>query len=188
MIRNVAHAQRNILIVILVLAVVDMGALAFWLSPAVRSHEQVQKQYAQLQAELALKRVQAIPALDMDKKLVEARLQIADFFDKDLPGHYSEISEALAKAASESHVELANIRYDAKPSLTPNAKPGTGDPRLAVVNLSLDLGGNYDADIRFINALERSRMLLVIQNVNLVESQGGAIRLTLRLQTFLKAA
>ena len=56
------------------------------------------------------------------------------------------------------------------------------------MNLSLDLGGNYENEIRFINALERSKLLLVIESVNQAESQSGGVRLSLKLQTFLRTA
>jgi len=59
-----------------------------------------------LQAELAQKRIQAVPELDMDKKLAEARTQISDFYAHDFVSRYSEISEALAKGGK---VELRNF-------------------------------------------------------------------------------
>jgi Tfp pilus assembly protein PilO len=180
MIRNVAQAQRKLLVVIVCLAIVDVAALALLLSPAIRSGKRTQ-------AELAQKRVQTIPALDMDKKLEEARTQIADFYAHDFASRYSVISEALAKAANESHVQLANITYATEKPNPADAKPLVNS-KLTEINLTLDMTGNYDSEIRFINALERSKMLLVIGSVNLAESQGGSIRLSLRMQTYLKAA
>ncbi len=187
MIRNVAQAQRKLLVVIVCLTIVDAAALAFLLSPAIHSGKRTQAELQVLRAELAQKRVQTIPALDMDKKLEEARTQIADFYAHDFANRYSVISEALAKAANESHVQLTNITYaPVKPSAT-ETRPLVSS-KLTEINLTLDMTGNYDSEIRFINALERSKMLLVLESVNLAESQGGSIRLSLRMQTYLKAA
>ena len=111
MMRNVAQAQRGLIVVIVCLALIDVTALALLLSPAIRSSKSTQAELQALQAELAQKRIQAVPALDMDKKLAEARTQISDFYAHDFVSRYSEISEALAKAATESHVQLANINY-----------------------------------------------------------------------------
>jgi hypothetical protein len=123
----------------------------------------------------------------MDKKLAEARTQISDFYAHDFVSRYSEISEALAKAANESHVQLANISY-APVRANPSDPQPWVSAKLTEINLTLDLSGDYASEIRFINALERSKMLLVIESVSLAESQGGSIRLNLRMQTFLRAA
>jgi Tfp pilus assembly protein PilO len=178
MIHNVEQARRYLLIAMVALLVVDVALIAFLLSPLVGSGRARREELASLRSELARKQVQTIPALDMDKKLAEARQQISEFYTRDFPGRYSEISLALAKAAAESHVEVANVRYETKPA----------DGGLAQVNLSLDLGGSYENEIRFINALERSQLLLVIESVNQAESQGGGIRLSLKLQTYLRTA
>ena len=75
MMRNVAQAQQRLIVVIVGLAVIDVALPCF---PAVAGHT---FQQSAAQAEIAgvaaatggQKRVQAIPALDMDKKLAEAR-------------------------------------------------------------------------------------------------------------------
>jgi Tfp pilus assembly protein PilO len=187
MMGNMAQAQRGLLVIIVCLAIVDVTSLAFLLSPAIRSSKSTQAELLALRAELAQKRVQTVPALDMDKKLAEARTQISDFYAHDFVSRYSEISETLAKAANESHAQLANVTYfPVKPNAT-EVKP-LGSANLTELNLTLDLTGNYDSVIRFINALERSKMLLVIGSVNLAELQGGFIRLSLKMQTYLRPA
>jgi len=177
MIRNVEQARKQLTIVIAVLVVVDVALIALIMSPAIRPSS-ARQQLLTLRAELTQKRAQTIPALDMDKKLVEARQQISEFYKQDFPARYSEISTALAHAAEESHVEVANVKYE--------AKPGSGG--LTQVNLSLDLAGNYENEVRFINALERSKLLLVMQSVTLAEAQGGGVRLSIKLQTYLTMA
>jgi Tfp pilus assembly protein PilO len=187
MMRNVPQAQRRLLVIIVCLAVVDVAAIAFLLSPAIHSNRRMQEELQILQGALAQKRVQAIPALDMDKKLVEAKTQISDFYAQDFPNRYSAISETLAKAAGESQVQLTNITYaPVKPS--GNEAKTLADRKLTEINLTLDVTGNYEAEIRFINHLERSKLLLVLESVNLAEAQGGSIRLSLRMQTYLRAA
>ena len=135
----------------------------------------------------ATPRSTAVPALDMDKKLAEARTQISDFYAHDFVSRYSEISEALAKAAQESHVQLANITYIPMKPTAADAKTVV-NTKVTEIDLTLDMTGNYDSEVRFINALERSKMLLVIGSVNLAESQGGSIRLSLKMQTYQRAA
>ena len=111
MMRNVAQAQRRLVAAIVGLAVIDVVALALLLSPAIHSRKASQAELQTLQQRLVGKRVQAIPALDMDKKLDEAKAQISSFYAQYFASRYSEISETLAKAANESHVQLTNITY-----------------------------------------------------------------------------
>lgn len=187
MMRNVAQAQRRLVAAIVGLAVIDVVALALLLSPAIHSRKASQAELQTLQQRLVGKRVQAIPALDMDKKLDEAKAQISSFYAQYFASRYSEISETLAKAANESHVQLTNITYSpVKP--TPDEAKTVVDKSLTKINLTLDMTGNYDSEIKFINALERSKLLLVLESVNLAESQGGSIRLSLRMQTYLRTA
>ncbi|MGA2990605.1 MAG: hypothetical protein ABSD88_09025, partial [Candidatus Korobacteraceae bacterium] len=99
MIRNVEQARWQLTIAMVVLLVVDVALIALLLSPLVGSGRARREELASLRSELASKRVQTIPTLDMDKKLAEARQQISDFYTRDFPGRYSEISVTLAKAA-----------------------------------------------------------------------------------------
>ncbi len=78
--------NEGCIVVIVCLAIVDVAALAFLLSPAIRSGKRTQAELQALRAQLVQKRVQAVPALDMDKKLAEARTQIADFYAHDFAG------------------------------------------------------------------------------------------------------
>lgn len=178
MIRNVAQARKHVIIIICVLLVLDVVVIALLLSPAIKSGGNSAQQYRMLNAALVQKRVQTVPAMDMDRKLADARRQIGDFYAQDFPNRYSEISKTLAKAADDSHVQLVNVRYDAKAI----------NPRLSAVDLSMDLSGPYDAQIRFINALERNKMFIVIDSVNLGEAQGGPVRLGLKVETYLRTA
>lgn len=176
MIRNVAQARKHVIVIIGVLLVLDAAIVAVLLSPAVKSGAGSAQQYRALNTALVQKRVQTVPAMDMDRKLADARREIGEFYTQGFPNRYSEISKALSKAAEQSHVDLVNVHYDTK----------TLNPSLSTVDLSMDLSGPYDAQIRFINALERSPMFVVIDSVNLAEAQGGSVRLGLKLQTFLR--
>ncbi len=187
MMRNVAQAQKNLIVVIISLSVIDVALLAFLLSPAIHSAKRSEEEIQSLRTQLVQKREQTIPALDMDKKLVEARTQIADFTSHDFADRYSEISATLAQAANESHVQLTNITYSPVRPSVEEAK-SLVNRKYTEINVTLDMTGNYESEVRFINALEKSKVLLVLESVNLAESQGGSIRLGLRMQTYMRAA
>lgn len=193
MIRNVTLARRRLIVVIAVLGLIDLAVLVFLFSPAVGSGRSGRVQYEGLNQELAQKRLQTLPALDMDKKLTEARGQITDFYGNHLADRYSEIAQAVAKAAEASHVQVANVRYETKQGEGKTAEgkvisDSATAHGLVQVNLSMEVGGSYENEIRFLNALERSKLLMVIESVNLAEAQGGILRLGIRVQTFLRMA
>jgi type IV pilus assembly protein PilO len=48
------------------------------------------------------------------------------------------------------------------------------------------IAGDYASEMRFINGLERNKMLFIVDSVSLGESQGGAIKLQIKLQTYLR--
>ena len=186
--RNVAQAQRRLVAVIVGLAIIDVVALALLLSPAIHSSKASQ---AELQSVAAATGGQTRAGHSGARHGQETGggegADHQTFMPSDFASRYSEISETLAKAANESHVQLTNITYTPVKPTADEAKTLV-DRKLTEINLTLDMTGNYDSEIKFINALERSKLLLVLESVNLAESQGGSIRLSLRMQTYLRTA
>ena len=52
--------------------------------------------------------------------------------------------------------------------------------------LEADLGGNYTALAKFINALERDQMFFIINNVTLGGDPQGPVKLSVSMETFLR--
>ena len=40
--------------------------------------------------------------------------------------------------------------------------------------------------VRFINALERDKLLFIVNSIQLGDAQGGTVKLQLKMQTYLK--
>ena len=55
------------------------------------------------------------------------------------------------------------------------------------VEMEYDLSGNYTALAKFINAVERDEMFFVINSITLGGEPRGAVKLTVKLETYVKA-
>jgi hypothetical protein len=86
------------------------------------------------------------------------------------------VSEELGKLAAANGVQIAAIKYDDKDT------PVEG---LRNLNIELALSGSYLEEVKFINALERSKLFFLIDGVTLVEQQGN-VRLQLKVETYLR--
>jgi len=61
-------------------------------------------------------------------------------------------------------------------------------PGATRIGIDAQLAGDYVNEMKFINALERSKLLFVVNSVDLGEAQGGNVRLELRFETYLRGA
>jgi Tfp pilus assembly protein PilO len=169
--------RKNIKSALAVLLGLDVVAAAVLFSPLVGSTESRRVEMNQLWVELQAKTTQLKPLGNLDQKVLAANQQIADFYKRRLPSQDSQISTQLGNLAAESGVSLDAVKY----------KPVEAEiEQLELVELDADLSGSYVQVARFINALERSDMLFIIDGIELVGEQKG-IRLQMKLETYLKA-
>ncbi len=177
--KNVREARRVLLIIAIILAVIACGATAWLLSPGGRSSAYKHDEYNQLRADYETQLKEIGPARDMDKRLAQAREQQAAFYTERVPSGYSEISQALIDAAEKNQVEVSAVRYEPK---------STQIPDLQRVNITASFTGDYGNEMKFINAMERSKMFFVINSVDLGGAEGGKVRLEIHFETYLRGA
>ncbi len=177
--KSVREARRLLLIIGVILLLVDAAAIAWLLSPRGRGTRANEEELRSLETEYREKIREIGPARDMDKRLALAREQQAAFYNEHIPTRYSTISETLGKLASENHVQASAVRYEAKDTDV------TGVQRIGINSV---ITGDYVNEMRFINALERSKTFFVINSVSLGGAESGAVRLELHIETFLRSA
>ena len=173
----VRDLRKQAQILLIVLAVLDVAAAALLFSPLagfrstkLREDEQVRRQW---QDEMH----KALPVKDIDKKIQEARGQIADFYVARFPNRTSAVAIELGKVAGENGVKLSNVRYN-------EDEESVGGVRHLQMDASLS--GDYVKVVKFINALERDKVFFLVSSVALGEQQGGAVTLQVRLETYLR--
>ncbi len=177
--KSVRDARRLLLIIAAILLIVDAAAIAWLLSPRGRGTRAHEDQLRELENEYRTKIREIGPARDMDKRLALAKQQQAAFFTDHIPTRYSAISDTIGKLAGENHVQVSAVRYDAK---------DTDVAGVQRIGISSSITGGYADEMRFINALERSKTFFVINSVTLGGAEGGAVRLELHIETFLRSA
>ncbi len=176
---NVLNLRRKFVVVAAVLLVLDAAALVFLLSPLGRTQKAAQLQYETARVRLRSKLEEVSPLRGMDGKLVLAKDEIADFYNRRVPSEGSAITAELGKVAGENNVHITQGRYDTD---------DTEVPGLQQVRIAATLDGDYLAVVKFINALERDKMFFIVDSVTLGQEQGGKVRLNLRLESYLKQA
>jgi len=175
---NLRQARKRLTAAAIVLAVLDVAAVGFLLSPLGRSRGVRELEYADARRELQTKMRDAVPLRGMDKKLDLARQQIADFYRERFPAQYSAISSELGKVANQTGVRVSQISYDPKPAEVSS---------LQEVAINANLDGDYLQVVKFINALERDKMFFMVDSLTLAQEQGGIVRLQVKLETYLRS-
>jgi type IV pilus assembly protein PilO len=175
---DLRQTRKNIKTSLAVLLGVDVIALAVLFSPLVGSTDSRRQELNQLGSELQAKTLQVEPLTNLDKKVITANRQIADFYKKRFPAQDSEIPTQFGKLAAASGVTIEQVKYKVD-----EAEIG----RLEPVEMEADLSGNYVSLAKFINALERDDMFFMISSITLAGEQKGPIKLQMKLETYLKA-
>jgi hypothetical protein len=158
------------------LVILDLACVGYLLSPAGRSRQARQREYYELRAQLTAKRQEVLPTRGMDQKLKQASQDITAFDDQRFPVQYSQVAEELGKLAADTGVHFAGVKYDEKEAAIEG---------LRKLNIEITLSGDYLQEVKFINGLERDKMFLLIDGINLAEQQGN-VRLQLKLETYLR--
>jgi Tfp pilus assembly protein PilO len=177
---DLRQTRKKIATALVVMAALDALALVVWISPLVGSTETRRQTINRLQMELTLKTRQVAPLKDLagpHGKVQLAKHEIADFYKKRIPQQDSEIPAEFGKLASENGVGIEQAKYKFAEATLGNLQP---------VELEADLSGNYSSLARFINALERDDMFLIINSITLGGEQQGPVKLNLKLEAFLR--
>lgn len=133
-------------------------------------------------AKLETKRLESEvePLRDLPEKLVKARADIGSFYKERFPDHFSAIPETLGRLAAESGVQLSDVKYE-----TQTAEVEM--PGLQRVAMQAVVSGDYPKVVRFINAVERSKVFFLVESITLAEEgKGGGVRLQMSISTILR--
>ena len=176
---DLRRTRKNLKTTLAIMAGVDVLAAIVYFSPLVGSPESRRQELNTLQTELNTKTRQVAPLKDLPQKVVLASHQITDFYQKRFPTQNSQIPTKLGKLAAANGVTIEQEKYKAKDSEAGGLQP---------IEIEADLAGNYTSLARFINALERDEMFFIINSVTLGGQPQGPVKLSMKLETYLKAA
>lgn len=187
---DLRDVRTQLLIAVVVLLLLDVAAVAVLLSPAGRSRSARQQQYEQLRMVKMEKAKAAASTQGMDQKIATAREQEQDFDRERLTGRYSAMSEQLSNIAREAGVSVTDVKYDEKGDNEHGNKEKeiSAPPGYDGIGIAIQVHGSYAQDMHFINAVERQKMLLLIDAVSFSGMQGDELTVMVHLTTFLRSA
>ena len=160
-----------------VLLALDVAAAVMVLSPVVGGGTSRFVEAERLRQQWKDEVRRAAPVKDIDQKIDEVRTQVSQFERTRLPARDSAIAEELGRLVADSGVRFSGIHYAA------DEQEVAGLRRMQI---TASLAGDYLKVVTFINALERDKMFFLVNSVTLAEQQGGAVRLELKLETYLR--
>jgi Tfp pilus assembly protein PilO len=171
--------RRNLKIAIAVMVAVDVIAVGVLLSPLVGSAQSRRLQMNQLAAELKRKTREAEPLRGMDKKVALAKNEIPQFYKDHFAAQDSDIAQELGKLASESGVKIQQAKY--------RQEDAESSGLIVPVAIEGNFAGDYLQLVRFINSLERSKLFITVDSVDLAGEGGGPVKLQVSMHSYLRS-
>jgi Tfp pilus assembly protein PilO len=175
---DLAKSRRKLKIAIAAMLAVDVVAVAVLFSPLVGSADSRQLQLNLLRAELTKKNHEVEPLVGVDKKIVLAKEQISGFYKDRFAEKDSDLANELGKLASANGIKIQQARY--------KEEEGPGSDVIPV-EIEGSFSGDYLQLVRFINALERSKLFFDVDSVGLAGEGQGAVRLEITLHSYLRS-
>lgn len=175
---DLRRTRNNLKTALAIMVGVDLLAAIVYFSPLVGSAESRRQEMNTLQTELITKTRQVAPLKDLPQKVVLAGHQIGDFYKTRFPSQQSQIPSELGKLCAANAVTLAQEKYKVHDATVGGLQP---------VEIEADFAGSYTSLARFINGLERDEMFFIIDGVTLGAQQQGPVKLSMKLETYLKA-
>jgi len=176
---DLQRSRRTLKIVIAVMVAVDVIAAAVLLSPLVGSAESRRLQMNQLQAELKRKTREAEPLRGMDAKVALAKHQIPQFYQDHFAARDSDIVLELGKLAAESGVKIQQAKY--------KQEDAESSGLIVPVAIEGNFAGDYLQLVKFINSLERSKLFITVDSVDLAGEGGGPVKLQVSMHSYLRS-
>ena len=175
---DLRSARRNVKVVVGLLLVLDLAAAAVLFSPLVGSAESRRFEKNSLAAQLTQKNREVQPLRGMDQKVELAKKQIPQFYTERFAALDSDLAEDLGKIATENGVRILQAKYKQEPAETAGIVP---------VEIQGDFSGDYLQLVRFINSLERSKMFITVDGIDLASEGAGPVRLQVTMHSFLRS-
>jgi Tfp pilus assembly protein PilO len=175
---DLGSSRRTLKIAIGAMLAVDVVAVAVLFSPLVGSADSRTLQINELRAELTKKNREVEPLRGMDKKIVLAKEQIGGFYKDRFAAKDSDLATELGKLASENGIRIQQAHYKQEEAESSGVVP---------VAIEGSFSGDYLQLVRFINTLERSKMFITVDSVDLAGESSGRVKLEITMHSYLRA-
>jgi Tfp pilus assembly protein PilO len=178
-VRNLTVIKQRFIVALVIMAIVDVALITYLMWPG-SSLSALETERAALQSKYSALRGEVKPLEQMDVKLAQTRSNITDLYKETIPRRSSQIAQELDRLKKAAGVKTQSIHYT-------DVKSDKGDlAEVQRVNIETTVTGDYTQVARFINALEQSQLLFIIEQISLSGLEGGTVNLQIKFQTFLK--
>jgi len=175
---DLGNSRRKLKIAIGAMLAADVVAAGILFSPLVGSAHSRTMQINELRAQLTRKTREVEPLRGMDKKIVLAKNQIGGFYKDRFAAKDSDLTTELGKLASENGVQIQQARYKEEDAESSSVIP---------VAIEGSFSGDYLQLVRFINALERSKLFFAVDRVDLAGESAGPVKLGITMHSYLRS-
>jgi Tfp pilus assembly protein PilO len=175
---DLQRTRRRMIIAIGIMLALDLLAVVVLFSPLVGSPESRRFEKNSLAAQLTKKNRDVQPLHGMDKKIELAKKQIPEFYVERFAARGSDIDEDLGKIASANGVKIQQMKYKQEDPETAGVVP---------VEIQGSFSGDYLQLVRFINSLERSKLFITVDGVDLASEGKGPVKLNVTMHTYLRS-
>jgi Tfp pilus assembly protein PilO len=173
---DLGNSRRKLKIAIGAMLAADVVAVAVLFSPLVGSADSRQLQLNLLRVELTKKTREVEPLRGMDKKIVLAKEQIGAFYKDRFAAKDSDLLDELGKLAPANGVRMQQAKYKEEDAESSGIIP---------VEIQGSFSGDYLHLVRFINALERSKVFFAVDSVDLAGESAGPVKLEITIHSYL---
>jgi len=176
---DLRNTRKKLTIAIAAMVVADVVAAAVLFSPLVGSAESRRIQLNQMFSDYRKKTRDVEPLRGMDKKMVQAKGQIGDFYKERFAERDSDLATELGKLAAENGIHILSAKYKEEEPEASGIVP---------VEIKGSFAGDYLQLVRFINTVERSKMFFTVDGVDLAGEGKGPVHLEITMHSFLRGA
>ena len=173
-----SQSRRKLKIAIGAMLAADVVAAGLLFSPLVGSADSRQMQLNLLRVDLTRKSHEVEPLRGIDGKIVRAKTEIGGFYKDRFAARDSELAAELGKLAAQNGVRIQQMKYKEEDPENSGIVP---------VLVEGSFSGDYLQLVRFINTLERSKMFITVDSVELAGESTGQVRLEISMHSYLRS-
>lgn len=165
-----------------VLLAANLAALAMVIWPVGGTPEQLERQIAQLRSDLQRRQASLAALRAMAAKVEKGRAEGDRFLERYFLARrsaYSTLVSELGKSARAAGIKPKEHSFVFDPI--------EGSATLSMLTITGNYEGSYADLIQFVNALDRSRRLLIVESMQAApQASGGALSVTVRMNAFVR--
>jgi type IV pilus assembly protein PilO len=174
---SVRENRRRFQVAVSVIVAVCVLAAAATLYFNSQAGQAQQQEFDSTRSQVQSRMKVVIPPSSVQGRVEQARAQIDDFYKNRLASEPSAVYAELGKLASANRVRIGQAKYELAETELPNVQ---------TMNIEATLSGSYVDTIKFINALERSKMFFIVDGIGLDQQQSGGVHLSVKLEAFVR--